>query len=372
MRVTTLLTTAIVMSGCAQGAVEPQGSTDVSASQPQPPAPTPPGAGIAPAGPCDSSIRPAVAVADSGRCPGLLPAAVTCAADLVLCNGSSNRPAAATSDGRGSAALFCAGSPSFGDLFVPMHGAFVSRMPLGADVRPLADGFVTPSGTLSAASWDFLAHDGSLRASQPSGFLLSAPDRAVLVRVSGSALVAQSFAADGTPGRAVELGMLHAAGSGLMLGGAIDVSGAALVIWQVKGDASATARWLGPDGSLTTAAFALQGWPDAIPAAAALAGGGIALARAPASASTSPQWRGIVAAARTAEEPAPSWLAGRGGFFLLPGGKAMAFGTEIVAPDGTSCGTVDLGAPLLGVGVDGTAISAQDSRTFRLYPQLFR
>jgi hypothetical protein len=50
----------------------------------------------------------------------------------------------------------------------------------------------------------------------------------------------------------------------------------------------------------------------------------------------------------------------------------MAFGTEIVAPDGRSCGTVDLGAPLIGIGVDGTAFTGRSERTFRIYPQLFR
>ncbi|HET7788494.1 MAG TPA: hypothetical protein VFL36_21145 [Myxococcales bacterium] len=392
MRATTLVTAAIVMSGCAQGAAEPQQpAADVAASQRQtpagnppdagaaPPGPgaVPPGAGVAPAGPCDPSIHPAVVIASSGRCAAILPAAATCAADLVLCNGGSNQPAAATSDGRGSVALFCAGAGGgsrFGDLFVPMHGAFVSRMALGSDVRPLADGFVTPAEGASAPafSWDFLAHDGSLRASQPAGFLLAGPNRAVLVGASGSALLAQSFAADGTPGTTTELGTLPASAGRLMLGGAVDTSGAALVIWQLDGEPRASARWLSAGGAAATPAFELQGWLDAIPAAAPLAGGGIALAASAQGGSSAPQWRGIVAAGRTVEDPAPAWLAGRGSFFLLPGGKAMAFGSEIVAPDGTTCGTVDLGAPLLGVGVDGTAITAQDARTFRLYPQLFR
>src|SRR5512140_2315906 len=139
MRATTLLTAAILMSGCAQGAADPQPPADVAASQPAPAAPpgspaVPPGAAIAPAGPCDPSIHPAAVIASSGSCTGILPAAVTCAADLVLCSGSSNRPAAATSDGRGSLALFCAsdaGTSRFGDLFVPRRGGFVSTMPLG-------------------------------------------------------------------------------------------------------------------------------------------------------------------------------------------------------------------------------------------------
>jgi hypothetical protein len=49
----------------------------------------------------------------------------------------------------------------------------------------------------------------------------------------------------------------------------------------------------------------------------------------------------------------------------------MAFGSEILAADGTVCGTVDLGAPLVGVGVDGTAFSARSEKTFRVHPQLF-
>lgn len=314
-------------------------------------------------------------ITSSGRCAGIVPSAVTCAADLVLCSGSGNRPAAATSDGRGSAALFCgddAATSAFGDLFVPRRGGFVSTMPLGKDVRPLADGFITSSSTLSVSppSWDFVAHDGSLRASQASGFLLSSANAAVLVRASGSALLAQSVAADGTPGPTAELGTLQAPADRLMLGGAIDVSGAALVIWQVNGETRASARWLSARGAAASAAFEIEGWLDAIPPAAPLAGGGIALARA--AQGSPPQWRSVVPALRAGEDPVPAWLAGRGGFFLLPGGKAMAFGTEIVAPDGSSCGTVDLGAQLLGIGVDGTAIVAQDARTFRLYPQLFR
>jgi hypothetical protein len=50
----------------------------------------------------------------------------------------------------------------------------------------------------------------------------------------------------------------------------------------------------------------------------------------------------------------------------------MAFGSEIVAADGTRCGTVNLGAPLVGIGVDGTTFTARSQRTFRIYPQLFR
>ena len=74
----------------------------------------------------------------------------------------------------------------------------------------------------------------------------------------------------------------------------------------------------------------------------------------------------------TVERPAPGWLASRGDFFLLPQGRAMAFGTEILAADGSSCGAVNLGAPLVGIGVDGTAFTARSQRTFRIHPQLFR
>ena len=79
-----------------------------------------------------------------------------------------------------------------------------------------------------------------------------------------------------------------------------------------------------------------------------------------------------MAAGDTVERAAPGWLASRGDFFLLPEGRAMAFGTEILAADGSSCGTVNLGAPLVGIGVDGTAFTARSQRTFRIHPQLFR
>jgi hypothetical protein len=359
------------MSGCAQEGVQPAGAADIAS-----PAPVAGAAdgGTAAVGPCDPSVQPTATIVDSGACPGILPAAVTCAAELKLCNGTSSRAVAATSDGSGSLALSCAneaGPSRFNNLFVPVRSGFVSKMPLGVDVRPLSDGFVS-SSRQSGSGFDFLAHDGTLRASQPPGFLLAGADGAVIVRLSGSTLQAQSLAADGTEKATVALASVTAPAGSLMLGGAVDAKGATLVIWQVYGESRAGARWVGAGGAAATPAFALEGWLDVIPPAAALAGGGIALASPPPSGDNQPRWRGVIPPLGTAEHPAPAWLASRGAFFPLPGGKAMAFGTEIVAADGTSCGTVDLGAPLAGVGVDGTAFTVLDATRFRLHPQLFR
>ncbi|HUJ26206.1 MAG TPA: hypothetical protein VLW85_09320, partial [Myxococcales bacterium] len=75
----------------------------------------------------------------------------------------------------------------------------------------------------------------------------------------------------------------------------------------------------------------------------------------------------------SSETPPPAWLSSRGDFFLARGGAAMAFGdSELLAGDGTSCGSLGLGAPLVGVGLDGTAVTAPDSRTFRIHPQLLQ
>jgi hypothetical protein len=155
----------------------------------------------------------------------------------------------------------------------------------------------------------------------------------------------------------------------------MSASGATLVIWQVYGDSNATARWLARDGSPATAAFSIAGWTDMAPATAALAGGGIAVAAQPESGVSSRRWRGVIAPGAAFETAPPSWLASRGSFFLLPGGKGMVFGSsgsEILAANGTVCGTLDLRGPLLGIGLDGTAFAGPDERTFRIYPQLFR
>jgi hypothetical protein len=259
-------------------------------------------------------------------------------------------------------------------LFVPLRSGFVSKAPLGIEVRPLRDGFISSEGSsvLPPPAWDFLAHDGGFRAVQKGGALYADPDRAVIVRAVGSQLVAESFGADGASKATTVVGAFDGAADAITLGGAMSSTGATLVLWQIYGEATASARWLAADGTLASAPFSIGGWTSSAPQTAALAGGAIAIAAEPASGVTTRSWRGIVAPGETVERAAPAWLASRGDFFLLPGGKAMAFGSGIVAPDGTSCGSVQLGAPLLGIGVDGTAFAARSERTFRIYPQLFR
>jgi hypothetical protein len=305
----------------------------------------------------------------------------SCAAELTICSGlgagdTANAVSRATSDGRGSLVLSCrrndVGPPQSNFLFVPVRSGFVSKAGLGVDVRPLRDGFVASDGSslLPPPAYDFLAHDGGFRAAQKGGTLYAGPDGAVIVRAVGGQLTAESFAADGTSKKTTAIAAVPP--TGLMLSGSMNSTGTTLVVWQVYGDANAMARWLAADGSLASEPFTIAGWTSSAPQTAALAGGAIAVAAEPQSGVTTRAWRGVVAAAETAERPAPAWLAPRGDFFLLPQGRAMAFANEIVAADGSACGTVDLGAPLVGIGVDGTAFSARSQRTFRIHPQLFR
>ena len=313
----------------------------------------------------------------------VIPPAATCAADITLCAGlgsanSGNVVSGATSDGRGSVVLSChrndIGPPVVNALFVPARSGFVSKAPLGVDVRPLRDGFITSEGSyiLPPPTYDFLAHDGGFRAAQKGGTLYAGPDGAVIVRPVNGQLIAESFAADGTSKLTAAIGSFTASAGSVMLDGAMNSIGATLVIWQIYGEANATARWLAADGSPASAPFSIAGWSSSAPQTAALAGGAIAIAAEPQSGVAARRWRGVVGAGESLERPAPAWLASRGDFLLLPQGAAMAFGTEIIAADGSSCGSVDLGAPLVGIGVDGTAFTDRNQRTFRIYPQLFR
>jgi len=381
-------TAAIVMFGCAQGGPGGDPSADVVVGVGSPATPEP-DAGPEPATPdagfraCDPQIAAGdgVRISDTGACPGLLPAKADCAAELTLCSGGTQANgttvAGATSDGRGSVVLSChradVGPPLVNALFLPTQAGFVSKAGLGVDVKPLADGFVASSGSylLPPPQYDFLAHDGDLRTEQQGGTLFASASRAVILRVEGGQLVAQSFTADGAAAAKAVVGSYAGSAGSLMLGGAMNAAGETLVVWRVYGDANASARWLASDGTVSTPAFPIAGWSSSVPSTAALAGGAIAVAAEPPSGVSTVRWRGVIGRGETAERTAPSWLASRAGFFLLPGGKAMAFGSEIVGPDGTLCGTVDLGAPLVGVGVDGTAFTARSTRTFRIYPRLF-
>src|SRR5438094_1522145 len=383
MRNAALATAAILTFGCAQG-VPGQPPVDAQATTPQQPDAGPGDGGVA-QGPCDPSIAASegVAIVDTGACPGVIPAASTCAAEITICSGlgsgdTGNVVSGATSDGRGSVVLSChrndVGPPELNFLFVPIRSGFVSKAALGTDVRPLRDGFIASEGSylLPPPTYDFLAHDGGFRAAQSGGALYAGPDSAVIVRAGDGQLIAQSFAADGTSRMTTAIGAFTGSAGSLMLSGATSSTGATLVVWQIQGEANATARWLAADGSASGAPFSIAGWSSSAPQAAALAGGAIAIAAEPQSGVGTRSWRGIVTAGDTIERPAPAWLASRGDFFLLPQGRAMAFGTEILAAEGSSCGTVNLGAPLVGIGVDGTAFTARSQRTFRIHPQLFR
>jgi hypothetical protein len=106
---------------------------------------------------------------------------------------SGNRAVGATSDGRGSVVLSCqradVGPPLLNVLFVPTRSGFVSKAGLGVDVRPLADGFVVSEGSyiLPPPSYDFIAHDGDLRAGQRGGTLY-----AVGIGLDGTAFTARN------------------------------------------------------------------------------------------------------------------------------------------------------------------------------------
>ncbi len=344
-----------------------------------------------PPGPCNPSIDAAAGttVADDGACPGILPARPSCAADLILCTGVSSSTtgslhgtyaAAAEGDGTGGLALACGNSdvgPSrFFSLYLPMPSGFVSKSFLGYAAWSTHDGFITVGTSPAVAAYVFRAQDGSELASVAAGGQIFAGERSiVVVRVaqqgSDALIAAQGYRADGTPLGDVQpvAALAGVRASEIMLGGAAEPSGKTLAIWQVYGQSGAWARWIAADGTALTGAFAIAGWLDHVPDAAALAGGGIALPALPGSGAA---WRSVIASGATAEQPAPAWLASRGAFALFPGGRAMLFGAEVLAAGGTLCGTLDLGAPVVGIGRDGTTVTARDQKTFRIYPQLLR
>lgn len=344
-----------------------------------------------PAGPCDPSLDAAAgtAIADEGACPGVMPARPSCAADLLLCSGvtaSSNGgvhgtfAAAAAGNGRGGLALGC-GTADVGPtrsylLFLPTPSGFVSKTFLGYSAWATPGGFITVGTSPAVASYDFRAQDGSALASVAAGGqILVGAQSIVVVRVAqqgeGAVISAQGYREDGAPlaGAQQVAALPGVRAAEVMLGGAAEVDGKTLALWQVYGQTAAWARWIAADGTALTSAFAIEGWLDRVPDAAALAGGGIALPALPGS---GPTWRSVVPSGATAEQPAPAWLLARGAFTLFPGGRAMLFGAEVLAAGGTRCGTLDLGAKVLGIGADGTTVTARDQKTFRVYPQLLR
>lgn len=295
-------------------------------------------------------------------CAGQMPASVPSPVDLVLCGANGSSAAFAFGDGHGDLALGCAsgdtGPGVFFGLYLAYGYGYLSKAPLGYAAWPSADGFVGMS-VYPNGPFELHARDGGMLASLPGTHVLAGPRSLLVATVGAAGISVQAFS--GAPQ------VVAAAPAGVSVGGAGDANGDTLLLWQTYGDNTAWARWLGPDGAPVTDAFKVAPWAQAsIRDPLPLAGGGMAMQKF-----ADPRWRGVIASLATAESAPPSWLSSRGGFFLARHGTAMAFTTgELLAADGTSCGSLGLGAPLVGVGLDGTAVTAPDSKTFRMWPQL--
>jgi hypothetical protein len=310
-----------------------------------------------------------VVIHDSGACPGVMPAAPTCETQIAACDGLTATHA--TSDAKGSLALFCSTqdiTPSPGySMYSPGDATFTKGAVLGDSAYGTTSGFLAVSHSVNgtpAPQWEFFTDAGAASASydQGTGAAFVGPAGVEVATVANGSLVVQRYGFDGSPRGAAQVAG-DASGS-VLLGGATDVNGHTLIIWGAYGVQGVSARWFAPDGTPETAMFSLSGWGQNIGASAALPGGGVAVGG-----NVGSRWRSIVAEASISETDAPDWLANRDdGFALVLGNRAMAFGSEIVAPDGTSCGTIDFGAPLLGIGVDGSAIASSDGKIVSVYP----
>ena len=297
-------------------------------------------------------------------CAGLMPAAAGPSVDLVLCGFNGNAAAFAFGDAHGDLALGCAthdaGPGAFFGLYMPMNRGYVSKAPLGYSVWAQPDGFIGVS-KYPAGPFEQHERDGGVVASQTGAHVLAGPHSLLVASVSSAGIAVAPFG--GTPQ------VVAPAPANVSIAGAGDVNGNTLLIWQTYGETSAHARWLGPDGAPLGDAFALAAWMQAeIPDPAPLADGSLAIAT-----HSGPMWRGVIRAPQTAESDAPAWLTTRATFFLARGGAAVVFPDgEVFAADGTSCGNLGLGAPVVGVGLDGTAVTAPDAKTFRMFPQLLQ
>src|SRR4051812_49662758 len=98
MRATTLVTAAILMSGCAQEGVQPAGAADIASPAPVAGAA---GGGTPAGGPRGPSPQPTAAIVGFGARPGLPPAAGARAAGLELCDSTRNPAGGGASGGRG-------------------------------------------------------------------------------------------------------------------------------------------------------------------------------------------------------------------------------------------------------------------------------
>ncbi|HEX4385457.1 MAG TPA: hypothetical protein VH083_21000, partial [Myxococcales bacterium] len=332
---------------------------------------------------CDSSLDAAksLSAASSGACSGIMPAAPTCTRDFKTCTGTLEGPSGpggtrtsfSASDGNGDLLLACAwvDTPLTGvSLYSAGNSGFVQGAQVGPDSSavPLQSGFtLVPLGLHDK----FALVDGSgavLAATEdPPNLTLAGTDgaQAFWLTSDGQTLTiaAERFGPDGAVRSARQTLTASSLDGAItsIAGGAMDVNGHTLLLVSVSGDSLEQGIWLGPGGALETAFFSSAG----VESAAALPGGGVVLGQA-----FPTQWHAVLATASTQPSSAPAWLATRGDFQIIRGGKALLFGSEIVTPDGTSCGTLSQTGT---AGLDGTFITqSADATTFHVYPGLLR
>jgi hypothetical protein len=368
-----MLTTLWIAAGCgaaAQGE-QPVARAAAVVGQTAPPAPAI----------CDQAVAPAIAILDTSACKGVMPAKPACAARIAACVGVTTSDlgphgaaaSLATSDSQGSVSIECTsadGTPSPGSaLFAPAARGFGAGVHLGDGALPLPSGFVaTASSTNGHPPPDvlFFDHQGTQLASHSEGFAIVGPAGVEIATVLDDAVVLQQFGFGGTARGAQQT--VGPASGGVILGGATDSLGHTLVIFGTYGQPVTMARWFAPDGTPETALFQISGWAQNIGTSAALPGGGVAVGGA-----IGPRWRSVMTAGSTVEESVPPWLSSRGSFVPVRGGRALAFGTEIVASNGISCGSIDIGSSqLLGIGRDGTVVTTDDGANATVYPRLLQ
>lgn len=335
------------------------------------------GGGRSPAGepaqwPVTGTTRAGPAAASS--CQGLAPQQLV-PIEVAGCSGvtagasgpTGTFAGAATADATGSLALGCQNAQTGRDVFfvfLPFSGNYRRIAPLSERAVPMQSGFYSTSQSQRGPSFLFDRAGRPLASLGESHAFASAAGTVEVISLSGGTLLAQQYDVGAVPhGGAVRLAD---AGQGqLVVGGAANAAGRTLVVWGT-GD-RVQGRWLGADGQPETPAFLLGGRADQIGDSAALPDGSVAIGGA-----NGPRWRSVVAQGATTESAAPGWLASRGAFAVVRGGKALLFGQELVAADGTSCGSIDFGSAPAGVGLDGTVVTVADEKTFRVYPQLLR
>ena len=351
---------------------------------------------------CDPALDPSAGVTLTGAssapsCAGLAPALPSCAAEITLCAGmhvgsggpTGNVTGRGESDGAGALALSCNNvdvgpSPGF-TLYLDGDKGYVKGPHLGDDAWGLPSGLVALTTSYAQRPppyYDFYTHGGALlgNVAQSGGRIYVSAATIEIVTPEpvpgGVQLFAQQVDVDGSPrGGRVAVSDPIATTTGVYLAGAADDRGGTLVLWGVYGQTSSSARWLDSAGQVATPVFPVAQSPDRINRAAGLTKGfGVALGDA-----GNGRWTGVVAPGTTTAGPPPAWLSSRSGLglSLVRGGRALAFNAgygksvEVVAPDGTSCGTLSFPGAT-SVGTDGTVFAAVNEKTFRIYPQLLR